>query len=214
MTARDLPARRVLSLVIDRAVCVLPIEEAVRAAAGSGADWIQVRERELDGKPLLALVSGLREIAREEHPASRLIVNRRIDVALAGGADGVHLGFDALAPEQARALVGEDALIGVSTHCPDEVAAAGHAGADYVHLAPIHAPRSKAATRAALGVEVLREACRHGVPVIAQGGIESHGIADLVQAGAAGIAVTGTVLMSTHPGTETAALRAALDAAH
>jgi thiamine-phosphate pyrophosphorylase len=212
LTARELASRPLLCLVLDRSVCTLPVDEAVRAAAGSGVDWIQVRERELDAKPLLELVTQLREIAREEHPACRLIVNRRIDVALASGADGAHLGFDALPVEEARALLGNDALIGISTHHPDEVALSARAGADYVHLAPIHAPKSKAATRAPLGVEALNKACSHGVAVIAQGGVEAEGAGELVQAGAAGIAVTGAILMSKDPGKATAALRTALDA--
>lgn len=205
-------ARPVLCLVLDRSVCTLPVEEAVRAAAAEGVDWIQLRERGLDARPMLDWLSRTGEIARAENPDVRLIVNRRIDVALAGGADGVHLGFDALAVAEARALLSPGALVGASTHTVSEVADAARAGADYVHLAPIFAPRSKAATRASLGRDALREAAVHPTAVIAQGGLAADNAREVIEAGAKGIAVTGAILMSDDPARQTRRLRDAIDA--
>ncbi|MDJ0869531.1 MAG: thiamine phosphate synthase, partial [Myxococcota bacterium] len=127
----------------DRAAVRGRLEDAVAAAVAGGADWVQVRDRALETRELAALVervsTAARAAARAARRTVRVLVNRRVDVALAVGADGVHLGFDALSVEQARALLGPAPLIGVSAHDPAEVAEAARRGADYAHLAPIHA---------------------------------------------------------------------------
>ena len=158
-----------------------------------------------------AAAGAAREAAARAGHTLQVIVNRRADVALAIGAEGVHLGFDAVDTEVARQLLGPDALLGVSCHAPEEVHAA--AGASYAHLAPIFTPLSKAASRPALGPDALRQAARARRPVLAQGGVEASNAAACLEAGAAGIAVTGTVLMADDPGAAAAALRAVLDAA-
>jgi len=186
----------------------------VAAAVAGGVDWVQVRERGLDGAELLAFAEAAagaaRDAAARTGHALQVIVNRRSDVALAIGAEGVHLGFDAVGTEVARQLLGPDALLGVSCHAPEEVHAA--AGASYAHLAPIFPPLSKAASRPALGLGALRAAAGTR-PVLAQGGVEASNAGACLEAGAAGIAVTGAVLMADDPGAAAAALRAALDAA-
>jgi thiamine-phosphate diphosphorylase len=180
---------------------------------------VQVREKDLDGAPLLALVREIAAAARAESPGVRVIVNRRVDVALAAGADGVHLGFDALPIAEVRALlaggtrVGGAALLGVSTHGAHELAAAASAGASYAHLAPIFAPYSKPASRAPLGLEALAAAAGAGIPVLAQGGIDARRAGDCVRAGAAGIAVTGELCAAGDPERAARALREVLDAA-
>lgn len=198
--------------MIDRGAAVRALPAAVEAAVRAGVDWVQVRERALEGAALLAFAEdvaaaarrGAREVGREV----RIIVNRRADVALAIGADGVHLGFDAMDVAAARRVLGEDALVGVSTHCVEEVRAA--AGASYVHLAPVFAPLLKPATREALGLAAVESAARAKVPVIAQGGIDASNAGAVCAAGAAGVAVTGAILMAEDPATATAALRRAL----
>jgi len=198
--------------VIDRGAAVRALPAAVEAAVRAGVDWVQVRERELDGAALLAFAEDVAEAARrgarEVGREVRILVNRRADVALAIGADGVHLGFDAMDVAAARRVLGEDALVGVSTHRVDEVRAA--AGASYVHLAPVFAPLSKPATREALGLAAIEAAARAKVPVIAQGGIDASNAGAVCAAGATGVAVTGAVLMADDPATATAALRRAL----
>jgi thiamine-phosphate diphosphorylase len=188
--------------------------QGVAAAVAGGVDWLQVRERGLDGAELLAFAEAAagaaRDAAARAGHALQVIVNRRSDVALAIGAEGVHLGFDAVGTEVARQLLGPDALLGVSCHAPEEVHAA--AGASYAHLAPIFPPLSKAASRPALGLGALRAAAGTR-PVLAQGGVEASNAGACLEAGAAGIAVTGAVLMADDPGAAAAALRAALDAA-
>ena len=188
--------------------------QGVAAAVAGGVDWLQVRERGLDGAELLAFAEAAagaaRDAAARAGHALQVIVNRRVDVALAIGAQGVHLGFDAVGTEVARQLLGPDALLGVSCHAPEEVHAAG--GASYAQLAPIFPPLSKAASRPALGLGALRAAAG-ARPVLAQGGVEASNAGACLEAGAAGIAVTGAVLMADDPGAAAAALRAALDAA-
>jgi thiamine-phosphate pyrophosphorylase len=179
----------------------------------AGADWIQLRERELEGAALLALADAVCAAARSAARAAgrevRVVVNRRSDVALAANADGVHLGFDAVDPARARVLLGPEALIGISAHAPEEVLETRDA--DYAQLAPIFPPFSKAPERPALGLAALAAAARGEVPVLAQGGIDPQRAAAAVAAGAAGVAVTGSILGSADPGGATAALRRALD---
>ena len=187
----------------------------MEACVAAGVDLVQVRARELSGRALLDHTDGLLRAARTGAEARggavRVLVNRRVDVALAAGADGVHLGFDGMPVANARALLGPDACIGVATHAPAEVAAAAAAGASHAQLAPIHAPLSKRATRAPLGPEALAEAREAGIPVLAQGGITAANAAACVRAGAAGVAVTGALLQADDPAAATRALRAALD---
>lgn len=211
--ARSL-GRPILCLVIDRNCSTLPVADAVEAAVATGVDWIQIRERNLESAPLLAFAGEIAAAARRGSGGRDicLVVNRRVDIALALPAHGVHLGFDGLSPDRASTLLPPNALIGCSTHAPSEVKAAAQAGAHYAQLAPIFAPLSKPSRRPALGLRAVSEAATHGIPVLAQGGIEARHCAALMRAGAAGIAVTGAILMNQDPGAAAAALRAALDA--
>ena len=187
--------------------------EAVAAAVAGGVDWVQIREKDLAGDELLALADAVAAAARRADPGVRVLVNRRIDVALAAGLDGVHLGFDAAPPAVARRLLGADALIGASTHAPDELGAAALRELSYLHLAPIFLPLSKPAERAPLGPAALGAARRAGLPVFAQGGVETRNARACLVAGAAGVAVTGAILAAPDPAEAASALRRTLDAA-
>jgi thiamine-phosphate pyrophosphorylase len=204
--------RPILCLVTDRSLARTGLPDAVGAAVAGGADWIQLRERDLDDAALLALAR--RTIAAARAAAGgrrvRVLVNRRVDVALASDADGVHLGDGALPIGVVRTLLDPDATIGLAAHAPAEVRAAAQAGASYVHLAPIFAPLSKPADRAPLGLAALAD-CADALPVIAQGGIDAGNAAEAVRAGAAGVAVTGAILGAVDPEHAARALRAALD---
>jgi len=182
----------------------------LRDACDAGVDWIQLRDRSRDGAALLAAADCAVAAARASARAVRVVVNRRADVARAAGADGVHLGFDALPAARARALLGAQAWIGVSLH--DPAAVAGASCADYVHLAPIFAPLSKPLERIPLGLAALRAARASGLPVIAQGGIEPGNARAVLAAGASGVAVTGAIAGAPDPARAVRALRSALDA--
>jgi thiamine-phosphate pyrophosphorylase len=206
-------ARPLLCLVTDRRASRRPLVEAVAAAVSGGVDWVQIREKDLEGDALLALADAVAAAARRAAPAVRVVVNRRSDVALAAALDGVHLGFDAVPPALARRLVGAGRLVGLSTHGPDELAAAADPALSYLQLAPIFAPLSKPASRAPLGTAALRAARASAFPVLAQGGIRAANAGACVGAGAAGVAVTGAILAAADPAEAAGALRFALDEA-
>ena len=200
--------------MLDSSASRTPLPTLVEDCVAAGVDWVQVRERALSGSALLVLCDAVRDAAARgaarRGGSIRVLVNRRIDVALAAGVDGVHLGGDAVSPADARALLGEAAWIGVSAHAPEEIDAQG--GASYAHLAPVFAPLSKRSTRPPLGLAALARASERGLPVLAQGGVTPARAREILRAGAAGVAVTGSVLSADDPAAAVRALRQALDA--
>jgi thiamine-phosphate diphosphorylase len=164
-----------------------PLGQARRAVA-AGIDIIQVRERDLDAATLAALVGTLLDVTRAS--TTRVVVNDRLDVALACGADGVHLRSDSLTAAAARQLAPPRFLIGRSVHRVDEAMAA--VGADYLIAGTVFPSASKPATEPLLGTDGLRAIARaSAVPVLAIGGITPDRIGDVAAAGAAGVAAIG-----------------------
>jgi len=196
--------------VLDAAALDRCGDAGLRGALEGGVDWLQLRDRSLGGDACLAFADRVLAVVRETGRGTTVVVNRRLDVALAAGADGVHLGYDAPPASVARELLGPGAPIGVSLH--DPAAVAGARDASYVHLAPVCQPLSKRGERPPLGLAGLRAACRSGVPVFAQGGVEATNAAEIVAAGAAGVAVIGAIAEADDPGRAARALRSALDA--
>jgi len=196
--------------VLDAAALARCSDAALRAVCDAGVDWLQLRDRSQGGAALLAAADRVVAAARGSARRVRVVVNRRADVAYAAGADGVHLGFDAVRAAVARALLGPAAWIGVSVH--DPAAVGGEPDADYVHLAPVFPPLSKTSDRTPLGLAGLHAATRAGATVIAQGGIEPGNAREVLAAGAAGVAVTGTIASARDPVRAARALRSALDA--
>lgn len=217
-------ARPILCLVTDRRTAGLgsapgdfrALAERVAAAVAGGANQVQLREKDLDGAALLELARAVGAAARRARSDVTLLLNRRMDVALAAGWDGVHLGFDGAPVAQARALLGPRARIGIATHSPGELAALERAPAaarpDQAQLAPIWPPLSKPA-RGALGLEALARAAACGIPLLAQGGVTAARAADCIRAGAVGVAATGALLGAEDPQRAAAEMRAALDSA-
>jgi thiamine-phosphate pyrophosphorylase len=158
----------------------------IERAVAAGVDLIQVREKDLPTRTLLALVEAAVKCA--QGTATRILVNDRLDVALAARADGVHLPGHGFPVAEVRRAYPE-LLIGVSCHDVEELRAAEAGGADFAVFAPVFAPLSKASERAAVGVEKLGEAVRAvKIPVLALGGITAENAAECLAAGAAGVA--------------------------
>jgi thiamine-phosphate pyrophosphorylase len=154
-------------------------------------DLVQVRERGLEDASLLALVERLREAVAGT--GARVLVNDRLDVALAGQADGVHLPGRAVACSRARAIVPEAFLIGRSVHSVEEaIAATSDGGCDYLLFGSVFESASKPAGHPVAGLEALARVCAAvALPVLAVGGITVSRAADVARAGAAGVAAIG-----------------------
>ena len=180
-----------ICIVTDRQRFDPPIDgllAMVREAVGAGADLIQVREPDLEARDLAALVARVLALARGS--ATRVLVNDRLDVALACGADGVHLRADSVPAADARRIAPAGFLIGRSVHSPGEVDAAG--GADYLIAGTVYPTTSKPGGTRWLGPDGLREIVRAAaVPVLAIGGITVDRAGEVGATGAAGIAAIG-----------------------
>jgi len=152
-----------------------------------GADWIQIREKDLVARDLYELV--LAAMALPNPRGVAILVNTRVDVALAAGASGVHLPSGSPSPQYWREMVPKGFMIGVSCHTVDEVRSAGDEGADYVVFGPVFSPQSKISDLAPRGLDGLAQAVAvTQIPVLALGGVTEENTPLCVGAGAAGIA--------------------------
>ncbi|MGC2422360.1 MAG: thiamine phosphate synthase [Candidatus Acidiferrales bacterium] len=168
----------------------------IRVAIEAGADWVQIREKDLNARELLALARSAVAMAKDDRraPKARVLINDRLDVALAAGAAGVHLGREsAPAREVVRWCRSGNApaefLIGASCHNIEEAREAEGAGASYVFFGPVYDTPSKRSFGPPQGLAKLSEACRAvRLPVIAIGGVNEGNAEECLRAGAAGIA--------------------------
>lgn len=187
------------------------LADRVLAAVRGGATAVQLREKHAPDGPVLAAARALRRLL----PGGvALTVNDRVDVALACGADGVHVGQDDLPAADARRLMGPGPWIGVSVETPAEARAAEEAGADYLGVGPVFATASKADAGPAQGprlVERIRAVTR--LPIVAIGGITPDNAGEAIRAGADGVAAIAAVLGAADPRTAAARLREAVERA-
>jgi thiamine-phosphate pyrophosphorylase len=170
----------------------------IKAAAASGVDWIQIREKDLSGRDCALLAREALQLTAKSKASSGgttyILVNDRLDVALSERAGGVHLGENSLPLPEARRFVEnrnepDGFLIGVSCHSLEAARSAASAGADYLFFGPVFATPSKAPFGAPQGLERLAEVCRAvPIPVLAIGGITLANAPDCLAAGAWGIA--------------------------
>jgi thiamine-phosphate pyrophosphorylase len=200
----------VVHLITDRRLASSLAGAVAAAVAGAppGAVAVQLREKDLGGRDLLALARALLPVCRRA--GQRLLVNDRLDVAIAAGADGVHLPSAGVPASDARALLGPGALIGVSCHSEADVRRAAGGGASFATFGPIHDTPSKRPFGPPVGVEALRAAARLGLPLVALGGVSPEGAREIFAAGASGVAAIRAWLEAPDPG---AVVRAFLDAA-
>jgi thiamine-phosphate pyrophosphorylase len=201
----------IICLVTDRRRAD-PVLQAKRAA-DAGVDLIQVRERDLEASALAAIVTAVMRGVRGTE--TRVVVNDRLDIALACGADGVHLRSDSIPAQAARALAPAGFLVGRSVHGPDEAArSATHV--DYLIAGTVFATASKPDAWRLIGVEGLRAIVGAvSVPVLAIGGVTADRAETIAECGAAGVAAIG-LFGDGGGGVEavTASLRQGFDRAH
>ena len=166
--------------------------EVVQKSLEGGAGIIQLREKEWSAAKLIAVGRKLRRLTRSVGAA--LIINDRVDLALALEADGVHVGQQDMPLTMVRRLVGPDMIVGVSTGDPAEARAAERDGASYIGVGPMFPTNSKKDTRSVRTLEMLseiRQAC--GLPIFAIGGMKIEHTASVIRAGADGVAVITAV---------------------
>lgn len=184
------------------------LERALDGALEGGADLVQLRDKEATDGELLDAAAWIRE--RCAAHGALFILNDRPDLAAAAGADGVHVGQDDTAVAEARATVGDDAIVGLSTHSVAQADAGARSGADYIAVGPVHATPTKEG-RPAIGLEPVRHAAAHiELPWFAIGGIDSDTIGAAAEAGARRVVVVRAIAHAPDPEEMTRRLRAAL----
>jgi thiamine-phosphate pyrophosphorylase len=191
-----------LYAVLDTGVAVgrgWTVADLGQAFLDGGAKLIQLRAKHLDARALLDAADRLVRLA--EPAGARIIVNDRADVAAMCGAAGVHVGQEDLAPRDARALLGDRAMIGLSTHTPAQVDAALDEPIDYIAVGPIYRTSTKDTGYAAVGLDLVRRAAKAGDtrPIVAIGGITLATAPEVLAAGAAAVAVISDLLETGDP---------------
>jgi thiamine-phosphate pyrophosphorylase len=170
----------------------------VAAAARGGAGAIQLREKDLSARELYALGARLQTLLAPYNVP--LLINDRLDVALALDAAGVHLAGHSLPPAQARRVLGPTKLLGVSTHSVEDARQAMDEGADFIVFGPVYETPSKLAYGPPQGLQLLTVVTQAvTIPVLAIGGIEPSNVSQVLQAGAYGIALIRAVLAAPDP---------------
>jgi thiamine-phosphate pyrophosphorylase len=189
-------------------VCDAQPDSLLRGALAGGVDIVQLRIKRARDEEILAAAARFRALC-DEHDAL-LVINDRPDLAVAAGADGVHVGQDDISVAAARTTVGPDRLVGLSTHTPAQVDAASHAGVDYIGVGPVHATPTKPG-RPAVGLELVRHAAsRSSVPFFAIGGIAPGNVVAVRNAGARRVAVVRALSHAGDPLATARELRAAM----
>lgn len=170
------------------------IEELLKA----GVKMLQLREKDLSPAELYPIARQLRSLTNDYN--CLLLINDRIDLALAINADGVHLGHQSLPIEIARKILGKQRIIGASTHSEEDVKKAQKQGADFITYGPVYFTPSKAIYGKPVGIKSLQQICQtYKLPVYALGGIKQDNVFDTMQSGVYGISVISALLSALSP---------------
>ncbi len=181
-----------LCLITDRHSCSLSVVEMAYIALKSGIRWIQYRDKGRSRLEVFRTSLALRELTRDF--GACLIINDYADIAVAVGADGVHLGQEDLPTREARKVMGRDRIIGISTHNRDEARRAETDGADYIGFGPVFQTGTKDAGPPK-GIDDLRDINRSvGIPVVAIGGIDIDNCCPVFESGASAVAAASSIL--------------------
>jgi thiamine-phosphate pyrophosphorylase len=173
----------------------LALLDKIAEAARTGVDYIQLREKDLNGRELELLAREAAAVMRQNSSSTRLLINSRVDIALAVGADGVHLRAGDVAPREVARILSVSAgaprashfIVAASCHSFEDVSRAESEAVDFVVFAPVFG-KSGARQASPTGLAALREACQAKIPVVALGGVTMNNAASCVDAGAAGVA--------------------------
>lgn len=182
----------------------------MQAAIEGGATVVQLRDKHASTRELVEFGRALQRLTRSA--GIPLIINDRVDVALALDADGVHVGDDDMPPELARQLLGPDRLLGVSADSVEAAQRAEQAGADYLGVGDVFGTRTKPDAGTPIGLERLAAIAKSvEIPVVGIGGVTLENAPAVIQAGAAGVAVISAVLGAADPAAAARALRSTLE---
>ena len=188
-----------LYVILDQALLTIPETECAQKLAEAGVRLMQYRNKTASARELLESAKRLTSVLRSNEVT--FIVNDRADVAYLSGANGVHVGQEDLGVEEARAVVGREKLIGVSTHNREQFQRAIDTSADYIAVGPIYSTSSKVNPDPVVGTELLREVRPlTDKPIVAIGGITLDCAAKAIKAGADSVAVISGILRAPDPG--------------
>ena len=188
-----------LYLVTDRALAGgREIEDIVRESVEGGATMVQLREKDIDTRDFIELALRLKKVLAPY--GVPLIINDRVDVALASDADGVHIGQSDMPYAMARRILGPDKIIGLSVENFSQIEEANSLDVDYIGVSPVFATPTKTDTAAPFGLEGLRRAVEMSVhPTVSIGGMNASTAADVISTGTDGIAVVSAIVCAASP---------------
>lgn len=202
-----------LYLVTDAALTLgRPLADVVGQAVQGGVTCVQLREKNADSRDFLAMARTLKALLAPLHVP--LVINDRLDIALACGAEGIHLGQSDMPVDVARQWMPPEVFIGWSVECIDDVHQAAHRAVDYLGVSPVFATPTKTDTKTPWGLEGLAQVrALTRLPLVAIGGIHQDNAATVLRAGADGLAVVSALCAAPDPRAAAVALRRLCDAA-
>lgn len=188
-----------LYLVTDRDVCQgRDLLEIISQAIEGGVTMVQLREKNCDTRQFIDIATKIKELLKPKHIP--LIINDRVDVALAVDADGVHIGQSDMPYDMARKLLGADKIIGLSVENIDDVVEANKLNVDYIGVSPVFATPTKTDTAQPFGLEGLRKAVGLSIhPTVAIGGMNEKTVKDVMACGVDGVAVVSAIIGADNP---------------
>jgi thiamine-phosphate pyrophosphorylase len=206
------PKDLLLYLCTDRLLALgRPITAAVEEAIAGGVTMVQLREKDASSREVYKIALEVQAITKRHHIP--LVIDDRLDIALAVGAEGLHIGQSDLPLSAARRLVGKEMFIGISASTVEEALEAERNGADYLGVGAVYPTGSKADAGDAIGLERFEKICAAvKIPVAGIGGVNPDNAGAVIKAGAAGIAVISAILSQPDIGEAARNLRAALEA--
>ncbi len=196
-------------LVTDSELTKMPVPETVRKAVAGGVTCVQIREKSAGTREFIEIAAAVKNILAGS--VVPLIINDRVDIALAVKADGVHLGQSDMPIDIARKICGQEMIIGLSAESEKDAIVAERDGADYIAVSPVFSTPTKIDTAKPLGLSGIKNIKNLvNLPVIGIGGINLSNAADVIKSGADGIAVVSAIMAADDPEKAARELRAAM----